>query len=109
MSSSRIEIPAGPRIVCRSERDPREFRPGPAVPWRIMSDAAERREQLKEVWREATGCIRCPQLASARTGVQFDYLLSQARIESSLNPNAHARTRPSTSLTFSSRSTNTVA
>jgi hypothetical protein len=32
------------------------------------------------------------QLASARTGVQFDYLLNQARIESSLNPNAQART-----------------
>jgi hypothetical protein len=38
------------------------------------------------------------QLASARTGVQFDYLLSQARIESSLNPNAHARTSSATGL-----------
>jgi hypothetical protein len=38
------------------------------------------------------------QLASARTGVRFDYLLSQARIESSLNPNAHARTSSATGL-----------
>ena len=38
------------------------------------------------------------QLASARTGVQFDYLLSQARVESSLNPNAHARTSSATGL-----------
>jgi hypothetical protein len=38
------------------------------------------------------------QLASARTGVQFDYLFSQARIESSLNPNAHARTSSATGL-----------
>ena len=38
------------------------------------------------------------QLASARTGVQFDYLLSQARIESSLNPEARARTSSATGL-----------
>ena len=38
------------------------------------------------------------QLASARTGVRFDYLLSQARIESSLNPNARARTSSATGL-----------
>jgi hypothetical protein len=38
------------------------------------------------------------QLASARTGVQFDYLLNQARIESSLNPEARARTSSATGL-----------
>jgi hypothetical protein len=38
------------------------------------------------------------QLASARTGVQFDYLLNQARVESSLNPDAHARTSSATGL-----------
>jgi len=38
------------------------------------------------------------QLASARTGVQFDYLFNQARIESSLNPDAHARTSSATGL-----------
>src|SRR3954449_1197273 len=36
-----------------------------------MASAAERREELKEVWREATGCTRCPQLASTRTTVVF--------------------------------------
>jgi Transglycosylase SLT domain len=38
------------------------------------------------------------QLASARTGVDFDYLFNQARIESSLNPNARARTSSATGL-----------
>src|ERR1700760_4221683 len=36
-----------------------------------MSDAAERREQLKEVWGEASVCTRCPHLASTRTTVVF--------------------------------------
>jgi len=38
------------------------------------------------------------QLASARTGVQFDYLFNQARVESSLNPHAQARTSSATGL-----------
>jgi hypothetical protein len=36
--------------------------------------------------------------ASARTGVDFSYLFNQARIESSLNPNARARTSSATGL-----------
>jgi DNA polymerase len=36
-----------------------------------MASAAERREELKEVWRQAGTCTRCPQLASARTTVVF--------------------------------------
>ncbi len=35
-----------------------------------MSTAAERREQLKEVFREASGCLRCP-LSETRTTVVF--------------------------------------
>ena len=38
------------------------------------------------------------QLASASTGVQFGYLLNQARLESGLNPNARARTSSATGL-----------
>ncbi|WP_129794324.1 transglycosylase SLT domain-containing protein [Sphingosinicella sp. CPCC 101087] len=38
------------------------------------------------------------QRASARTGVDFDYLFNQARIESGLNPNARARTSSATGL-----------
>ena len=38
------------------------------------------------------------QLAAARTGVDFSYLFSQARIESGLNPNARARTSSATGL-----------
>lgn len=36
--------------------------------------------------------------ASARTGVDFDYLLTQAKVESSLNPAAKARTSSATGL-----------
>ncbi|WP_106639603.1 transglycosylase SLT domain-containing protein [Allosphingosinicella vermicomposti] len=36
--------------------------------------------------------------ASARTGVDFDYLMNQARIESSFDPNARARTSSATGL-----------
>ena len=36
-----------------------------------MASAAERREELKEVWRQANACTRCPQLASTRTTVVF--------------------------------------
>jgi hypothetical protein len=42
-----------------------------------------------------TGAI---QLAAARTGVDFSYLLNQARIESGLDPNARARTSSATGL-----------
>jgi uracil-DNA glycosylase family 4 len=36
-----------------------------------MSSAAERREELKAVWQQATNCTRCPQLAATRTTVVF--------------------------------------
>ncbi len=42
-----------------------------------------------------TAAIR---LASANTGVQFGYLLNQARLESGLNPDARARTSSATGL-----------
>jgi uracil-DNA glycosylase family 4 len=36
-----------------------------------MSSALERREELKSVFREASTCTRCPQLAAGRTTVVF--------------------------------------
>jgi uracil-DNA glycosylase family 4 len=36
-----------------------------------MASAAERREELKAVWQQASVCTRCPQLASTRTTVVF--------------------------------------
>jgi uracil-DNA glycosylase len=36
-----------------------------------MGTAAERREELKAVWRQAQACTRCPQLAAARQTVVF--------------------------------------
>jgi len=35
------------------------------------STAGERREELKAVWRQASACTKCPQLAAARTTVVF--------------------------------------
>jgi uracil-DNA glycosylase family 4 len=36
-----------------------------------MSSAAERREELKAVWQQASTCTRCPQLAATRQTVVF--------------------------------------
>jgi DNA polymerase len=36
-----------------------------------VSDATQRREELKAVWEQASGCTKCPQLAAARTTVVF--------------------------------------
>jgi uracil-DNA glycosylase family 4 len=36
-----------------------------------VSTAAERREELKAVWRQASTCTRCPQLAASRQTVVF--------------------------------------
>ena len=36
-----------------------------------MGTAAERREELKAVWRQAQTCTKCPQLAAARQTVVF--------------------------------------
>jgi uracil-DNA glycosylase len=36
-----------------------------------VSDPTERRESLKELYTTCRGCVRCPQLASARTNVVF--------------------------------------
>jgi uracil-DNA glycosylase family 4 len=36
-----------------------------------MSSAAERREELKAVWQQASTCTRCPQLAATRNTVVF--------------------------------------
>jgi uracil-DNA glycosylase family 4 len=36
-----------------------------------MASASERREELKAVFEQARGCVKCPQLASTRTTVVF--------------------------------------
>ena len=38
---------------------------------RVGVPAAQRREELKAVWRQASTCTRCPQLAAARKTVVF--------------------------------------
>src|SRR5829696_3834462 len=37
----------------------------------IVGDAAQRREELKAVWEQASTCMRCPQLAATRRSVVF--------------------------------------
>ena len=36
-----------------------------------VSDAAQRRDELKAVWEQASACQKCPQLASTRQTVVF--------------------------------------
>ena len=36
-----------------------------------MGSATERREELKAVWRQASTCTKCPQLAATRQTVVF--------------------------------------
>src|SRR5215210_9277148 len=37
----------------------------------IVGDAAQRRDELKAVWEQASTCMRCPQLAATRQSVVF--------------------------------------
>lgn len=55
---------------------------------------------IREGWAGAvrSGIGASIHQAAARTGVDFDYLLGQARIESGLDPNAKARTSSATGL-----------
>jgi uracil-DNA glycosylase family 4 len=43
----------------------------PGVTVAFMSSASERREELKAVFQQAQGCVKCPQLAAGRTTVVF--------------------------------------
>ena len=55
---------------------------------------------MREGWANVAGngIGAAIQHAAAQTGVNFDYLLGQARIESGFNPNARARTSSATGL-----------
>ena len=55
---------------------------------------------MRESWQAAaqSGVGAAIQQAAARTGVDFSYLLGQAKIESGFNPNARARTSSATGL-----------
>ncbi|CAA9539601.1 MAG: Flagellar protein FlgJ [peptidoglycan hydrolase] [uncultured Sphingosinicella sp.] len=55
---------------------------------------------IRESWQAAaqSGVGVAIQQAAARTGVDFSYLLGQARIESGFDPNARARTSSATGL-----------
>jgi hypothetical protein len=59
----------------------------PANPVAQMADQIE-----STIGAGAQGVVGSLQRAAAATGVDFDYLMKAARRESSLNPNAHART-----------------
>ena len=55
---------------------------------------------MRESWQASaqSGVGAAIQQAAARTGVDFSYLLGQAKIESGFNPNARARTSSATGL-----------
>src|SRR4051794_35028416 len=52
-------------------RDPTSCAPPPRLPSGRMPSAEERREELKAVYRQASVCTRCPQLAATRQTVVF--------------------------------------
>ena len=64
-------VTASPRMIPRSVRDPTP--PPAAAPATLgpMPSAEERREELKAVYRQASVCTRCPQLAATRQTVVF--------------------------------------
>src|SRR4051795_2346744 len=63
-SSSLTEIPA-------SRFNSKSSPPSARLESEAMGTAAERREELKAVWRQAQACTKCPQLAAARQTVVF--------------------------------------
>lgn len=54
--------------------------------------------QISHTRAGANGVTSAIQQASAKTGVDFGYLVNQAKVESSMNPNAKARTSSATGL-----------
>jgi uracil-DNA glycosylase family 4 len=70
-SSSRIEIPAQelriPAEIAATRRTSAEL----LASVTDMASAADRREELKAVYQQASACTRCPQLASTRMTVVF--------------------------------------
>jgi DNA polymerase len=70
-SSSRIEIPAQqPRIpaqIAATRGTSAEL----LASVTDMASAADRREELKAVYQQASACTRCPQLSATRTTVVF--------------------------------------
>src|SRR5215216_6073442 len=63
-SSSLTEIPAS-GLTTQDSPPSRRLKSG------AMGTAAERREELKAVWRQAQACTLCPQLAATRQTVVF--------------------------------------
>jgi uracil-DNA glycosylase len=63
-SSSLTEIPASDDAA--EDSPPRGW-----LQSQVVSTAAERRDELKAVWRQAQACTKCPQLASTRQTVVF--------------------------------------
>ena len=66
-----VVVTASPSMIPRSERNPCAVRAAGGATLVAMPSAEERREELKAVYRQASVCTRCPQLASTRQTVVF--------------------------------------
>ena len=66
-----IGVTASRSMIPRSVRNPRSVRAAGGATLVAMPSAEERREELKAVYRQASVCTRCPQLASTRQTVVF--------------------------------------
>src|SRR3954451_2623703 len=66
-----VVVTAADTMLPRRERVPTWARAVPVANLEAMRSAEQRREELKAVYREASGCTRCPQLAATRHTVVF--------------------------------------
>jgi uracil-DNA glycosylase len=66
-----VVVTASSHMLPRSVRNPCRCPAAAAVNLVAMPSAEERREELKAVYRQASVCTRCPQLASTRQTVVF--------------------------------------
>ena len=64
-------VTASRPMIPRSVRNPRSVPAAGRATLGAMPSAEERREELKAVYRQASVCTRCPQLASTRQTVVF--------------------------------------
>jgi DNA polymerase len=64
-------VTASSRSIARNVQDARRWLSRRGLESIGVGTEADRREELKAVWRQAQGCVKCPQLASTRTTVVF--------------------------------------
>ena len=66
-----VVVTASPPMLPRRVRDSSRYRAAAGATLGRMPSAEQRREELKAVYRQASVCTRCPQLAATRQTVVF--------------------------------------